>query len=349
MGNAFANSRPGSPAFFRKPAPHERASWIMKWAVDPAPISFPNPFAPFLVVQHRVPGTPDDDPRYQKGYLDFALVAYYIVFWSLCRILIAGRAFPRIGRRFGLKKEAKLERFGEQGYAMFYFSASGLWGLKIMAQLPIWWYQTDQFWRGYPHWDMNPELKQFYLMQAAHWLHELIIMVLGFEKPRKDYAELVAHHAVTLWLIGWSYLINLTFIGISVFVSMDVPDVFLALTKLLNYLQMDRVKIGVFVIFFAVWTYFRHWLNLVILKSVWTEFDLIPEIHRRWAPPTGAWLTWWMKYQIFAPIMLLQLLNLFWYYLMWRILYRAVTTSEASDVRSDEEDEGEEEEPAKKK
>ena len=51
---------------------------------------------------------------------------------------------------------------------------------------------------------MTPELKQFYLMQSAHWLHELLIMVLGFEKPRKDFAELVAHHIVTLWLVGYA-------------------------------------------------------------------------------------------------------------------------------------------------
>ena len=144
---------------------------------------------------------------------------------------------------------------------------------------------------------------------------------------------------------------------------------------------------------FVPFSYFRHWLNLVILHSVWTEFDLIPcvhppslassfslpslhplpfpshtphilhsspfpyqlltlpfsEIHRRWAPPTGAWLTWWMKYQIFAPILLLQILNLFWYYLMWRILIRAIRTAgEASDVRSDDEDDGEEEEEGAK-
>ncbi|TRM67750.1 TLC domain-containing protein [Schizophyllum amplum] len=288
------------------------------------PLSASNPFAPFLIVQHGVSGTPDDDPRYQKGVLDFLLIAYYIVFWSLCRILIAGRAFPRLGRYCGLKNAAKLERVGEQGYAMCYFIVTGIWGLKIMVQLPIWWYRTDEFWRGYPHWDMIPELKQYYLMQAAHWLHELIIMVLGLERPRKDYKELVVHHIVTLWLIGWSYLTNLTYIGVSVFVSMDVPDVILSLTLLLNYLQMNRIKIPVFFVFFGVWTYFRHWLNLVILHSVWTEFDLIPDIYRRWAPSTGVWLAWWMKYQIFVPIALLQLLNVFWYYLMLRVLYRCV-------------------------
>lgn len=29
-----------------------------------------------------------------------------------------------------------------------------------------------------------------------------------------------------------------------------------------------------------------------------------------------------MKWQIFVPIFLLQLINLFWYFLIWRILFR---------------------------
>ncbi len=54
----------------------------------------------------------------------------------------------------------------------------------------------------YPHWDMKPELKRYYLMQAAYWVQQLLVLVLGLEKPRKDYNELVAHHIVTLWLVG---------------------------------------------------------------------------------------------------------------------------------------------------
>ena len=70
--------------------------------------------------------------------------------------------------------------------------------------------------------------------------------VCKLEKPRKDYNELVAHHFVTLWLVGyvtsalrymallilivcsWSYLVNLTLIGHSVYLSMDLPDTLLA-------------------------------------------------------------------------------------------------------------------------
>lgn len=55
----------------------------------------------------------------------------------------------------------------------------------------------------YPHWDMKPELKRYYLMQAAYWCQQLLVLAMKLEKPRKDYNELVAHHLVTLWLVGY--------------------------------------------------------------------------------------------------------------------------------------------------
>lgn len=87
-----------------------------------------------------------------------------------------------------------------------------------MTQLPTYWYNTSAFWDGrsspkninkcsnldiaYPTWAMKPELKAYYLIQFAYWWQQLLVLILGLEKPRKDYLELVAHHFVTLWLIG---------------------------------------------------------------------------------------------------------------------------------------------------
>ena len=39
---------------------------------------------------------------------------------------------------------------------------------------------------------------------------------------------------MTLWLIGWSYTINLTYIGVAIFVTMDVSDTFLAVRLLIR-------------------------------------------------------------------------------------------------------------------
>lgn len=50
-------------------------------------------------------------------------------------------------------------------------------------------------------------------MQLAYWVQQLIVLALKLEKPRKDWTELVIHHIVTIWLVGWSYAVNLTLIG----------------------------------------------------------------------------------------------------------------------------------------
>jgi hypothetical protein len=65
--------------------------------------------------------------------------------------------------------------------------------------------------------------------------------------------------------------------------------------------------------YFSPYRYFRHWQNFRILYSVYNDYEtLVPPSARRWSPSNEVYLTGWMKWQIFAPIMLLQILNLFW-------------------------------------
>ncbi|ELU45370.1 TLC domain-containing protein [Rhizoctonia solani AG-1 IA] len=135
-----------------------------------------------------------------------------------------------IAMRLGVRKEAKLDRFAEQGYAA----------------------RTE-----YPHWRMTPLLKTYYLLQASYWTQQLLVLVLGLEKPRKDYLELVIHHLVTIYLISSSYIVNLTWIGNAVFITMDVSDVFLALSKIFNYLKMNKTKFVSFGWFTVVWSSFN--------------------------------------------------------------------------------------------
>ena len=48
------------------------------------------------------------------------------------------------------------------------------------------------------------------------------------------------------------------------------------LSKLLNYMQREIAKVFAFVGLVVAWTYFRIYLSMNILRSVWFEFDLIP-------------------------------------------------------------------------
>ena len=50
--------------------------------------------------------------------------------------------------------------------------------------------------------------------------------------------------------------------------------------------------------------------------------SVLRETSKQWKTEDGVWMVWWMQYQVLAPIVLLQLVNLFWYFLIWRVLFR---------------------------
>ncbi|TNY17197.1 longevity assurance proteins LAG1/LAC1 [Rhodotorula diobovata] len=310
-----------------------------------------NPLTPLLWISYALPPIPGDasSTRYGKGPKDLLFLGFYIIVFSFVRQALTEYLLRPLARALGLKTEGKITRFMEQAYAVVYFSWSGAFGLYVMSRQPSWWYNTEHFWLGYPHWRMDGPLKTYYLLQFSYWLQQMIILVMRLEKPRVDFRELVIHHIVTLWLVGWSYMINLTMIGTAVFVSMDLPDICLAFSKCLNYLDLQRTSEASFVFFLFIWTYMRHYLNCRILWSVWTQFDLVPAQWRNWSVDhNGWWLFYgfgsgeipkWMKYQIFAPILALQLVNAFWTYLILRILVRILSGKNARDVREEDEDE----------
>lgn len=89
----------------------------------------PNPFEPMLFISHRVPNTPPDDPRYAKGLQDLVFVAYHIIVFSFIRQFTLFNIIHPLGLRLGLKRGLKLERFGEQAYAVLYYGTMGAWGV----------------------------------------------------------------------------------------------------------------------------------------------------------------------------------------------------------------------------
>jgi hypothetical protein len=60
---------------------------------------------------------------------DIAFILYYIVFFSWYRECLAIYVLKPLARHYGVRKQAKLDRFAEQGYAVIYFTGSGLLGL----------------------------------------------------------------------------------------------------------------------------------------------------------------------------------------------------------------------------
>lgn len=99
-----------------------------------------------------------------------------------------------------------------------------------MYKTPLWYFNTEQFWVDFPHRTHNATFKLNYLLEASYWIQQAVVLALMLEKPRKDFKELVFHHLVTLALIFLSYRFHFTWIGLCVYVTMDVSDIFLAVS-----------------------------------------------------------------------------------------------------------------------
>ncbi|KAK6456352.1 acyl-CoA-dependent ceramide synthase [Scheffersomyces xylosifermentans] len=296
-----------------------------------------------VVPSYKIPGT----NQYGKGENDFYFVFFYAIFFTFLREFVMVCFLRPIARALGVKKEAKVKRFMEQAYAIFYYGLVGPAGLLIMRQLPLWYFNTTEFYVSYPHYTHDFWFKIYYLGQAAFWFQQSIVLILRLEKPRKDYYELVLHHIITIALIWCSYRFHFTWMGIAVFVSMDVSDFFLATSKTLNYINSPFTG-PFFVVFVSVWIYLRHWINLRILYSVLTEFRTVGEWELNW--DTQQYKCWISQPIVFFLIGALQLVNAYWLFLIFRILWRYIDGGVTKDERSDDEDsEGESSEEESKK
>ncbi|KAG7823363.1 hypothetical protein KL909_003386 [Ogataea angusta] len=295
-----------------------------------------NPLHMFMNMSYEVPGT--NPPLYAKGWKDFAFVAYMMVFFTFYREFLMQVVLRPLALHFGIRKESKVRRFTEQTYSMCYYGVSGPLGLYVMKQTPMWYFNTTAFYQDYPHLANFYLFKFYYLAQAAFWAQQSVVLILQLEKPRKDFKELVFHHIVTMLLIGLSYRFNFTWMGIAVYITMDISDFFLATSKTLNYL--DSVLVGpFFFLFVGVWVYLRHWLNFRILWSVLTEFRTVGPYKLSFA--TQQYKCWISQPIVFVLIFALQLVNLYWLFLILRIMYRYVFLNVAEDERSESESESE--------
>lgn len=227
----------------------------------------------------------------------------------------------------------------EQSYTAIYFAFLAPYGLYVMYHTDIWFFNTKAFYENYPHRTHTSDFKAYYLLQAAYWLQQAIVLLLQLEKPRKDFKELILHHVVTISLIGLSYRFHFTWIGIAVFWTHDVSDFFLATSKTLNYMDHPLVAPW-FALFIGMWIYMRHYLFLVTYSSVFTEFKAL-----------GPWVLDWENgsyksglAQLIAAVLLgsLQAMNLFWLFLILRIAVRFAVSKEAVDERSEDEPDEEE-------
>ncbi|KAL5612848.1 hypothetical protein BROUX41_004070 [Berkeleyomyces rouxiae] len=307
------------------------AAFGLLYALNP---TSSNPIHHFIFLSYPLPATDDGAPlQYGKGRWDFAFVLFYTVVLSFTREFIMQAVLRPMSRCFKLSR-SKQARFMEQMYTAIYFGCLAPFGMYVMSRTPVWYYNTRGMYENFPHRTHEDVVKFYYLFQAAYWAQQAIVLIMGLEKPRKDYKELCLHHVVTLTLIGLSYRFHFTYVGLAVFSTHDISDFFLATSKTLNYLDSPIVG-PYFFLFMCVWVYCRHYINIRILISLFFEFRTIGPFELDWENEQYKCLL----AQCIATTLLssLQTLNLIWLTHIVRIAYRFIRYSTADDDRSEDE------------
>lgn len=85
------------------------------------------------------------------------------------------------------------------------------------------WFNLRELWTGFPTREMTGLFKRYYLVQAAFWLQQIV--VVNIEERRKDYWQMFTHHIITSALIFGSYGYYQTKVGNAILCTMDVVDI----------------------------------------------------------------------------------------------------------------------------
>ncbi|EXJ81157.1 hypothetical protein A1O3_07447 [Capronia epimyces CBS 606.96] len=301
---------------------------------------------------------------YALGWDDIFFVFYWIVVFSGLRCAVMDYLLTPLASSLGIKKKKPKVRFAEQAWIILYYSISWSVGMYTMYTSDYW-LDLRALWRNWPSREMGGLAKWYYLVQFGFYLQQIV--VVNIEERRKDYLQMFVHHIITCCLIFASYGYHQYRVGTVILSLMDIVDVILPTAKILKYLHYNVVCDIAFGIFMVTWFFTRHVLFPMVLYSIYAHIpqeiqygcykgsvlDLQGPL-----PPPNDWghlmqpfrdpvgLVCWnnkIKWSFLISLIALQVVLLVWFAAIIRVAYKVVTGQGADDVRSDDEDEEEEE------
>jgi len=172
--------------------------------------------------------------------------------------------------------------------------------------------------------EITPLIKLLYFVEIGYYFHAT--MVLFWDNKMKDTTELVIHHVATVSLMVLSYLFGFFRIGCVVMILHDFSDPFMEYTKIILYSGYDSVANVGFALFTAAFFWTRLYLfPRYVISSVWYQA-------RVECPYCAGWWT----FNIF--LFILQILHVFWGFLILKILVSTLKAGAPADSREDDDD-----------
>ncbi|KFR10286.1 Ceramide synthase 6, partial [Opisthocomus hoazin] len=233
-------------------------------------------------------------------------------------------------QRRNQEKPSTLTKFCESMWRFTFYLYIFTYGVRFLKKTP-WLWNTRQCWNGYPYQPLMPDLHYYYIVELSFYWSLMFSQFIDIK--RKDFGIMFTHHIVTVTLITFSYVTNLTRVGTLTLCLHDAADVVLEAAKMANYCKCQKLSDLLFLSFAIVFIVSRLGIYpLWILNT--TLFELYESL--------GNFPALWVFNVL---LVVLQILHCFWSYLIIKAAYKAISKGKvAKDDRSDIESSSDEEE-----
>jgi len=248
-------------------------------------------------------------------------------------------------RAFERKLRTKVEKFAQTTMEQLFYGAFTIFGF-VMVLSQEWAWPSKHWWIGFDETDkasgfskhafMPEAVAAYYIMYAARYFQGMVSVLL--EHKRKDFWEMELHHFVTCALVTISYMFGWNRVGMVVMLVLDPADVPLHSAKMCKYIGERRCpgkpnnwwQMGsdlLFVVFMVSFFVTRLGVYPYVCWSAHIEAT------RYFPKGLPEWTSVILLY-------ILLVLQVFWGWLIIRVLIKLIRDGHVEDNRSDDEDDG---------
>lgn len=218
-------------------------------------------------------------------------------------------------------KPTTIVRFSESAWRCSFYTFTFIYGLWALYDKP-WTYDSAYFFADYPHHSITPEIWWYYNIELGYYISSIITQF--YDVHLSDFWALFTHHVATVLLLCFSWACNFHRIGSLVMIIHDIADIPLEAAKMVRNLRFSKLSSLASIIFVICWIVTR--LYLLPTRVIYYVAFYVPSIY----PERSAF----PAYYIFNSLLcLLQVLHLFWTYLIACAVYNAVFARSFRDLR----------------
>ncbi|XP_030045595.1 ceramide synthase 3 [Microcaecilia unicolor] len=226
-------------------------------------------------------------------------------------------------KRRNQDRPSLLKKFQESCWRFTFYLSALIGGVAVLYDKP-WSYKIWHVWDGYPKQSVLTSQYWYYVLELSFYWS--LLFSVASDVRRKDFKIQVIHHFSTTFLLSFSWCVNYIRVGTLTLLVHDVSDFLLEAAKMCNYARWKRSCDVLFLVFSVVFTITR-----LIIFPFWIIYATVVYPLYICSP--------FFLYYLFNMIMFtLQLLHIYWCYLIFKMVKKVYLGNMSGDDRSDKEE-----------